>query len=83
VVLVRIFIPCTRAGPQNSFLDVLRQYPDIDSVVVNNFNHTDPRFGRVNVTGGETPFIFETAARWLFYCCLFDPCDGRVPSPYF
>jgi hypothetical protein len=41
VVVVGNFIPCTRAGPQNSFLYVLRQYPDIDSIVGNNFNQPD------------------------------------------
>jgi hypothetical protein len=41
VAVVGNFIPCTRAGPRNSFLYVLRQYLDIDSIVENNFNHPD------------------------------------------
>jgi hypothetical protein len=44
-----------------------RRAVQLDSIVVNNFNHTDPRFGRVNVHAGGMPLIFETAAR-RFFC---------------
>jgi hypothetical protein len=59
-----------------------RRAVEYDSIVVNNFNHTDPRFGRVNVDAGGPPLPFsKQRRRGCFTVVCLIPATAESPLP--